>query len=294
MVVSIPGDGREGGRMHRRAAIAEFVGTAVLLFVEVVLVRWLYGPASPLTDRVHDATARAAVVAVLTGALITILLVSPLGQSSGGHLNPAVTVATWLLRGVPGPDAVLYVLAQLAGSVVGVGLARGLLGAAAVAPSVRLALVAPARGWSTGGVVTGEALSFYGLMAVAVSFLTHERLRRWTPAATGAVVASLVLVGARSSGGSFNPARAFGPAVAMGEWHLLWVYLLLPVVGASALVATVRLGFRVPALPCGLCGQPAWHLATAVGRWRRRTSEAHDGSRADLRRVNPRPTRRKR
>jgi glycerol uptake facilitator-like aquaporin len=279
--------------MHWRAATAELVGTAVLLFFEVVILRSLYGAASPLTGSVQDATVRSTVVAFLTGGLITILLVSPLGRSSGGHLNPAVTVTFWLLRGLPGPDAVLYVLAQLAGSVVGVGLARGLLGAAAAAPSVRLALVTPARGWSTGEVATGEALSFYGLMAVVVAFLLHDRLRRWTPAATGAVVASLVLVGARSSGGSFNPARAFGPAVAMGEWHLLWVYLLLPVLGASALGATVRLGFRVPALPCGLCGQPARHVPTGVGRWRSMTRDVHNGPRARLRRSNYWATRRR-
>jgi glycerol uptake facilitator-like aquaporin len=261
--------------MHGKAATAEFVGTAVLLFVEVVLIRWLYGPASPLADKFSDPTLRAAMVALLTGALITILLVSPLGRSSGGHLNPAVTVVFWLLRGIPGPDAVLFVFAQLAGSLVGVWLAHALLGPSAASPNVRLALVAPAAGWSTGAAVAGEALSFFGLMAVVVAFLTHEWLRRWTPVATGAVVALLILIGARSSGGSFNPARALGPAVAMGEWHLLWVYLLFPVVGASALVATVRLAFRVFELPCGLCGEPGRDVTTTVGRWRPRQGNPH-------------------
>jgi hypothetical protein len=65
-------------------------------------------------------TASPTVDGVVTGAVIALLIISPLGRSSGGHFNPAVTVTMWLLRSIPGGDVGAYVGAQLAGSVVGV------------------------------------------------------------------------------------------------------------------------------------------------------------------------------
>ena len=193
---------------------------------------------------------------VVTGAVIGLLIISPLGRSSGGHFNPAVTVTMWLLRGIPGEDVGAYVGAQLAGSVVGVLAGRALLGPGLATPAVAYAALRPASGWAAGAVFAGEAVSLAILMAIVVAFLARPSLARWNPAAVAASVAVLILVGGLTSGGSFNPARQLGPLVFAGLLGFLWAYLLGPVVGAILVAALIRFGGLPHPLTCSLCGTP--------------------------------------
>jgi glycerol uptake facilitator-like aquaporin len=159
---------RGGGRagpvkpVRARAWISEFIGTTLLLFAATVIARWLFGSDSPLAREVPALAGRLAIDGVVTGAVIGLLIISPLGRSSGGHFNPAVTVTMWLLRGIPGGD----VGAQLAGSVIGVLAGRAVLGPVLAAPPVDYAALRPASGWTGGAMFAGEALSLALLMAV--------------------------------------------------------------------------------------------------------------------------------
>jgi hypothetical protein len=109
-------------------AADEFALTTVLLFIAVTIVRWLRDPASPLY--IADLNGALAVIGVLSGVILTGLILAPVGRRSGGHMNPAVTVGLWLMDAFPGRSVPLYVLAQLAGSMAGTGLARLLWGRA--------------------------------------------------------------------------------------------------------------------------------------------------------------------
>jgi glycerol uptake facilitator-like aquaporin len=239
--------------LRRRAWSSELVGTAVLLLMEVLLVRLLFGDGSPIADAIPGAVARLAMIGAATGLLITGLIVSPLGRRSGGHFNPAVTAAFWLLRAIPTLDAVAYVVAQLVGSLAGVLLGRLLLGPVVAAPAVRYAAVRPAPSWPAAMVFTGEAVSAFVLMAVVVYFMTQPRRAQWTPAAAGVVVGLLIVAGGLSSGGSFNPARQFGPALLAHEWGHLASYLAGPVAGAAILALIARLVLPPHRLGCPLC-----------------------------------------
>jgi glycerol uptake facilitator-like aquaporin len=109
-------------RIPLARAADEFALTTVLLFIAVTIVRWLRDPASPLY--IADLNVALAVIGVLSGAILTGLILAPAGRRSGGHMNPAVTVGLWLMGAFPGRSVPPYVLAQLAGSVAGTGLAR--------------------------------------------------------------------------------------------------------------------------------------------------------------------------
>jgi hypothetical protein len=109
-------------------AADEFALTTVLLFIAVTIVRWLRDPASPLY--IADLNGALAVIGVLSGVILIGLILAPAGRRSGGHMNPAVTVGLWLMDAFPGRSVPLYVLAQLAGSMAGTGLARLLWGRA--------------------------------------------------------------------------------------------------------------------------------------------------------------------
>jgi glycerol uptake facilitator-like aquaporin len=262
---------RAPSRARERAWISEFAATAILLFAEVVLVRLVFGPNGLFA--VPGLLARLAVIGTATGLLIAVLIVSPMGRASGGHINPAVTVTFWLLRAVPGPDAIAYVVAQLLGSVTGVVLARLALGRAVAGPRVRYAVIQPAAGWSAIPVFLGEAVSLAILMLAVVYFLTRHVLASWTPVVVGVAVASLIVAGGLTSGGSFNPARQFGPALFAHQWRYLAVYLVAPVVGGIALAAVMRLAASPRPLTCALCGttasvelDPAWRRHPRVGQ----------------------------
>jgi Major intrinsic protein len=149
--------------------------------------------------------------------------------------------------------------------VAGVLLARLALGRAVAAPRVRYAVIQPAAGWSAIPVFLGEAVSLAILMLAVVYFLTRHVLASWTPVLVGVAVASLIVAGGLTSGGSFNPARQFGPALFAHQWRYLAVYLVAPVVGGIALAAVRRLAGSPRPLTCALCGttasvelDPAW------------------------------------
>jgi glycerol uptake facilitator-like aquaporin len=201
-----------------------------MLFLAVTIVRWVRDPGSPLYVA-HLDTALA-VIGALSGAILTGLILTPPGRRSGGHLNPAVTVALWLMGAFPGRSVLPYVLAQLAGSATGTVLARAAWGRTVSVPSVDDAAIAPAPHWSPPAVFLAEAGSMAAII-VAVGFAARPRSARLLPYFIGSAVALVIAFLGPRSGGSINPARQFGPAALAGQSTDLWIYLIAPVLGAA-------------------------------------------------------------
>lgn len=220
----------------------EFGMTALLLFLVVTAVRWLVGADSAVA--VGPALAPA-VLGPVTGGLLTLFMVSPPGRCSGCHLNPAVTLALWRLRELPGRDVAPYAVAQLAGSLAGTWSAGALWGPAATGGPVRSASVRPDPAWGDAAVLGAEAGVLVGVTVMLAVFLARPVGGRGLPYAVGATTAVVIAVLGPLSGGSVNPARQFGPALLAGDVDRLWVYLLGPVLGAvlgSGFVGVVRSG----------------------------------------------------
>jgi glycerol uptake facilitator-like aquaporin len=211
----------------------ELVGTAILLFASVVLVRFLFAPGSVLTEAGASRLLRLVLDGTGTGIVLALLIASPLGRLSGGHFNPAVSIAFWLVGAVPQRQAAQYVAGQLAGAVLGVAFARIVVGASVASSSVRYARVEPAAGWSATAATAGEAASLLLLMVVVLAVLGRPRLAASLPAVVGTSVAVLIVAGGMTSGGSFNPARAFGPALLSGDVPDGWPYVAGPLLGAA-------------------------------------------------------------
>ncbi|MGW6287503.1 MIP/aquaporin family protein [Streptomyces sp. NPDC055107] len=242
----------------------EFGLTALLLFLVVTAVRWLVGTGSPVAV-VFGPPLATAVLGLVTGGLLTVLMVSSPGRCSGCHLNPAVTLALWRLGAFPGRDVAPYAVAQLAGSLAGAWSAGALWGPAATGDPVRSASVRPDPAWSDAAVLGAEAVVLVGVTVMLAVFLSRPVGSRGLPYAVGVTTAVVIAVLGRSSGGSANPARQFGPAVLAGDVDRLWVYLLGPVLGAvlgAVLVDAVRCRRRSGAAPWA--GAGPW---TRVGPW---------------------------
>jgi glycerol uptake facilitator-like aquaporin len=242
-------------RVDVRSWVSEFVGTAALLFSAVTCSRWLFAPDSGLARVVTGVHWRMVIVGLVVGIVLSLLIVSPLGRRSGGHLNPAITTAFWGLGAFPRRDVGGYVAAQLGGSVAGTALARLVWGSRVSRGPVRFGVVQPEAGAGWPAVFGVEAASVVVLVALVAFLLARPELARWTPWAVGAMVGLIIAATGASTGGSFNPARALGPAVLSGSPGDLWCYLAAPVVGA-VLATTVRaMSHRAPVLTCQLCGQ---------------------------------------
>jgi glycerol uptake facilitator-like aquaporin len=229
------GDDARAGVDSRRpplsSAVCECVLTMALLFIVASGLRWFRDPASGVY--ITSLRPALAVLAAITAVVLAGLIVSPLGRRSGGHMNPAVTVAVWLMDVFPGASVVPYVAAQLAGSVAGVGLARLVWGPSISTKAINYAALGPKPGVNAPAVYLGECGCMIALTVMVGFFLAYPTYNRWLPGAIALAVASVIFLLGPVTGGVVNPARQFGPAVLANQGTDLWIYLTAPIVGAA-------------------------------------------------------------
>ncbi|MGI5519262.1 aquaporin [Streptomyces sp. CA-106131] len=112
---------RSLGRHNWREWLSKFAATAILLLVMVTLFRYLFGAGSVPARALPSPEGQLVADAVVSGTTVGLLIISPFGRRSGGHMNPAVSLVFWLMGALPGRDAAAYAASQLAGPVAGVG-----------------------------------------------------------------------------------------------------------------------------------------------------------------------------
>jgi glycerol uptake facilitator protein/aquaporin Z len=218
-------------RLARDSAI-ELILTSILLFGVVTIVRWVIGP-SPISRAIPGIHAELWIVGAAVALLLAGLILSPPGRASGGHTNPAISLAMWRFGVFPGAGVISYSIAQLLGSVFGVVAARTVWGHIVAEPPVVYAALQPGPGWSTWELFVVEALGVTVIAFVVGLCLAVQRLTSFVPWVVGSLVGLGIALLGTATGGSLNPARQFGPAVASGKTQFLWVYLLAPMFGAA-------------------------------------------------------------
>jgi MIP family channel proteins len=212
--------------------VAEAIGTFLFFFVgagSVVLGDYLVANGGSSPGLLGVALAHGLALAVL---------VSALGPVSGGHFNPVVTLAVWIMGRIPPMRAAAYVVAQLVGAL-GAGFAlkavfrdawqASNVGSPALGPGIT-----PAIGIGIEAVLT--ALLVFAVIGTAVD----GRAPKIGGLAIGLAVAADILVGGPLTGAAMNPARWFGPAVAAGafaDWYVWWIG---PAIGAAVAALIYR------------------------------------------------------
>lgn len=209
------------------AYIAELVGTFFLVLMICGVVS-LYLAAGGDPQFGSDF----AVIGLVQG-LTLFALIQVLGGVSGAHLNPAVTTAAAILKRIDPIDAVVYILAQLSGGVLGALVIKGLLLDEGRAANYGAAQVSDLLGGNFAGAVVECIGAFLIVLAVVAVALNTKAWRDWAPLTIGLAFAACVMVFGPLTGGSFNPARWFGPALVSGEWGGVWPYVVGPLVGAT-------------------------------------------------------------
>ena len=201
--------------LSRRCA-AEFFGTFALVAI---------GPGAAMVAARTHAFGHLGVS--LAFGLVVMLVVAGIGDLSGAHINPAVTVGFWSVGRFPGRDVAPYVIAQSLGAVAASAFAGWLLGAVGDFGATVPALT----------VVRAFAveMGYSGLLGFIIAAVSDDdRPTLVSPALViGATVFAGALVTGPLTGGSFNPARSLGPALLSGIWTAHWLYWLAPILGMT-------------------------------------------------------------
>jgi len=215
---------------HWRHYLAEAGGPMLFLIFSSTAAVVCHHPSSPAARALgpHEWVQRLG-VGVVVGLLVTAMAYSPWGKRSGAHLNPAVTLGFWQLGHIRTADALWYVLAQFGGALLGGFGMSWALKPWFKYPAIHYNTTRPpagAHGWAV--ALGAEVVISAGLMLLLLMALHSGRLKKWTGALVGLLLAAYVVAESPLSGMSLNPARSLGTAAAAGQWSGLWLYFVGP------------------------------------------------------------------
>jgi MIP family channel proteins len=205
-----------------RHFVAEFIGTFALVFVggaAIMIAKDTNSPAGLL----GIAFAHGLILAVMVSALMRI----------SGHFNPAVTLGFVVTRRIEIPMAGVYILAQIIGGIVGAYVLKWTF-PFALFEATRGGGQAIALQVSGGQAFLLEFVATFFLVIVVFGTAVDPKAPRIGGLAIGLVVAADILAIGPLTGGSMNPARSFGPAVASGFFEAQMIFWLAPIAGALA------------------------------------------------------------
>jgi aquaporin NIP len=197
--------------------IAETLGTFALLFC---------GTGAIIINEQTNGTITHVGVAMTFG-LIVMAMIYSLGNISGAHLNPAVTIAFILANKFPLKEVAPYILSQTTGALAASFTLKYLFPS-----SLTLGATLPS-GTVTQSFILEFILTFI-LMLVIMNVATGSKEKGlFAGIAIGATVMLEAMFAGPICGASMNPARSLAPAVASGQLQHLWIYLIAPVLGAA-------------------------------------------------------------
>jgi len=204
--------------MSLRQELAEFIGTFTLVFIG----------AGAMALAVSGASPGGLVGVALAHGLALVVIVYAWGSVSGAHVNPAVTFGLALSGRFPWVRALRYWIAQLLGAVVASYLLLILIGRQG-----DLGMTVPSPSVSVWQAILIEAVLTFFLVTAVFGSAVAGRNGNGAALAIGLVLTMDILMGGVLTGASMNPARTFGPALAMGDLSALYIYIVGPLLGGG-------------------------------------------------------------
>jgi aquaporin Z len=215
------GDFHDSSQEWRRL-FSELFGTFLLVLVAA---------GGPMLGQVFpDMVGTAAAVAA--PGLMVLAIILFMGEVSGAHLNPAVTIAFSLRGDFPWRRVPGYIVVQLAGATLAAWFLQAVVQVSATHGGNH-----PAAGYSAGDAFAMEVVLTLGLVSVILGTASGaQNLGGIAAIGVGAYIALAGLWGNPISGASMNPARTFCPAAVGADFSSYWVYVAGPLVGAALAV----------------------------------------------------------
>jgi len=199
-----------------RRCVCEFIGTYCLILI---------GCGAMAVETQTQALTHVGVATVW--GLIVMTMIYSIGDLSGAHINPAVSIAFASVGRFPVKDTIAYTVFQCAGALAAAFSIRAVLGIGEDQLGTTMTILPAASAWCV------EAMMTAILMWVVMGVSTGAKEKSITAGlAVGAVIAMEAFVAGPLTKASMNPARSLGPALASGYLTNLWIYLSAPIVGA--------------------------------------------------------------
>jgi len=209
----------------RREAIAEFLGTFILVFA---------GTGAVMVNKTSAGSVTHLGISFVFGAVVTAMIYA-LGHISGAHFNPAVTLGFWASGFFPKYKVLPYVLGQCAGAIAASQVLLITLGEVA-----NLGATIPLNGNWLQSLILETVLTFILMFVILGSGLDRRAHIGFAGIAIGLTVGLEAAFMGPITGASMNPARSLGPALIGGIWNHHWVYWVAPIWGAQLAVAVYR------------------------------------------------------
>lgn len=168
------------------------------------------------------------VAAMAHGLILAVMVTSTMRIS--GHFNPAVTLGFLAVRRIEAMMAGMYIVAQLLGAAVAAYALKGIF-PAAIATATRLGGQSISGDLSMGQAILCEAIATFFLVFVVFGSAVDPHAPKVGGFAIGLTLSAGILAIGPLTGGSLNPARSFGPAVASGVMEAQSVYWIGPIIG---------------------------------------------------------------
>lgn len=198
-----------------RKVVAEVIATFLLVFVTC--------GAAAISE--SDERRIAKLAASMAGGMIVTVMIFAVGHISGAHMNPAVTLAFAAVRHFPWKQVPVYAAAQVTGATAAGFTLRTLL-----KPIRMLGTTAPS-GTDVQALIMEIVVTFIMMFVTAAVTTDTKAIGELAGLAVGCSVCITSILAGPVSGGSMNPARTLGPALASGYYKGLWVYFVGPPLG---------------------------------------------------------------
>jgi aquaporin NIP len=204
--------------------IAECIGTFALVFC---------GTGAVTIDEVTQGAVSHVGVAVTFG-LIVMAMIYTIGNISGAHLNPAVTIAFAVNKNFSWKEVLPYIVSQCIGGFIASFILKLLFPV-----SVLLGATLPSGG-TTQSFVLEIILAFFLMFTILQVSTGSKEQGMFAGIAIGSVVLLEAMFAGPISGASMNPVRSLAPAIISNHTEHLWIYIVAPITGALIAVVIHR------------------------------------------------------
>lgn len=196
--------------------LAELIGTFALVFC---------GTGAIIINQETGGTITHVGIAITFGLIVSAMIYA-VGDISGAHLNPAVTIAFWIAKSFPAKEIAPYIISQALGAFIA---------------SVSLKILFPLNNTLGATLPSGSAMQSFILELILTFILMFVILQvskgtkeqgMFAGIAIGGVVLLEAMFAGPICGASMNPIRSIAPAITSGHTEYLWVYIFAPILGA--------------------------------------------------------------
>jgi len=199
-----------------RSYIAELIGTFALVFC---------GTGAIIINQQSGGAITHMGVAITFG-LIVMSMIYSLGNISGAHLNPAVSIAFTIAKSFPVKQLPGYIISQLTGALLASFTLKFLF------PSNQFLGITTPAGLEMQSCILELILTFFLMLVILNVAIGSKEQGMFAGLAIGAVIALEAMFAGPVSGASMNPARSIAPAIASGHFKHLWIYIIAPITGS--------------------------------------------------------------